>query len=181
MSFKLSFISLVALLLAGIPVAQSSEACPLLPTWKCTASGGCLQQNTSIVLDQDSKLAHDATGSRTTTDYTAMGVSTSGNTLTMYHYVETNGTLAAASPCVYLLGDDGKYVMMSFLDQELSVDVDFSTLPCGENAPFICQRWRQTVGAEAGRGLATATATRSARAPAATRWTSSRPTRWRPP
>jgi cellulase len=85
MSFKLSFIKLVASLLTGIPAAQTSEDHPLLPTWKCTTSGGCLQQNASVVLDQDSKNAHSAAGSRTTADYPAMGVSTSGNALTMYH------------------------------------------------------------------------------------------------
>ncbi|KAE8443652.1 hypothetical protein EG329_001510 [Mollisiaceae sp. DMI_Dod_QoI] len=136
MSFKLSFIGLVASLLAGIPVAQASEEYPSLPSWKCTTSGGCVQQNTSVVLDQDSKFAHGAAGSRTTADYAAMGVTTSGNALTMYHYVKTDGALNAASPRVYLLGDDGKYVLMSLLNQELSVDVDLSTLPCGENGAF---------------------------------------------
>ncbi|RDL36776.1 Glycoside hydrolase family 7 protein [Venustampulla echinocandica] len=137
MSFKLSFISLVASLLASIPVAQAAEEHPLLPTWKCTTSGGCLQQNTSVVLDQDSRYAKGAAGSRTAADYTAMGVATSGNALTMYHYVKTNGVLNAASPRVYLLGDDGKYVLMNLLsNQELSVDVDLSALPCGENGAF---------------------------------------------
>ncbi|KAH6665748.1 glycoside hydrolase family 7 protein [Halenospora varia] len=151
MSFKLSFISLVVALLAGIPVVQSSEDYPLLPTWKCTTSGGCQQQNTSVVLDQDSKNANGAAGSRTTADYTAMGVSTSGNALTMYHYVKTNGKLVAASPRVYLRGGDGKYAMMSLLNQELSVDVDFSTLPCGENGAFYLSEMAAD-GASAGKG-----------------------------
>ncbi len=69
-------------------------------------------------------------------DYAAMGVSTSGNALTMYHYVRTDGRLVSASPRVYLLGGDGSYVLMSLLNQELSVDVDLSTLPCGENGAF---------------------------------------------
>jgi len=136
MSFKLSFISLLGSLLASIPVAQSSEAYPSLPTWKCTTSGGCLQQNTSIVLDENSKLATHAAGSRTTADYTAMGVSTSGDALTLYQYVKPGGTVTSASPRVYLLGADGKYVLMSLLNQELSVDVDYSNLPCGENGAF---------------------------------------------
>ncbi len=135
MSSKLSLIALVASLLAGVAVAQSEEH-PLLSTWKCTTSGGCVQQNTSVVLDKDSKFAHGAAGSRKAADYAAMGVTTSGNALTLYHYVKTDGRLNPASPRVYLLGDDGKYAMMSLLNQELSVEVDLSALPCGENGAF---------------------------------------------
>jgi cellulase len=92
-----------------------------------------VQQNTSVVLDgPDSKMAKGAAGSRTAADYAAMGVSTSGNALTMYHYVQGTN----ASPRVYLLGEDGHYAMMSLLNGELSVDVDLSTLPCGENGAF---------------------------------------------
>lgn len=91
-----------------------------------------MQQNTSVVLDSDSKYAQGAAGSRTAADYTAMGVSTSGDALTMYHYVQNN----PASPRVYLLGDDGNYVEMTLLNGEISVDVDFSALPCGENGAF---------------------------------------------
>jgi cellulase len=132
-SFKLSFISLVASLLAIIPFTKSAEEHPLLPTWTCTASAGYVQQNTSVVLDgPDSKMAKGAAGSRTAADYTAMGVSTSGNVLTMYHYVQGNN----ASPRVYLLGNDGKYAMMNLLNGEPTVDVDLSTLPCGENGAF---------------------------------------------
>jgi len=135
MSFKLPLIGLVAALLTGTTIADEEH--PLLPTWKCTTSGGCVQQNTSVVLDaKDSKFARGAAGSRTAADYAAMGVSTSGNALTLYHYVKSGGGLNNASPRVYLLNDDGKYVMMSLLNQELSVDVDFSTLPCGENGAF---------------------------------------------
>ncbi|KAE9374278.1 glycoside hydrolase family 7 protein [Stipitochalara longipes BDJ] len=132
MSFKLSFIGVVASLLASIHLAQATEEYPLLPTWKCTSSGGCVQQNTTVVLDTVAKQAQGAAGSRTAADYTAMGVETSGNAVTLYHYVKG----AAASPRVYLLGPDGKYVEMSLLNGELSVDVDFSGLPCGENGAF---------------------------------------------
>ncbi|TVY86550.1 Endoglucanase 7a [Lachnellula willkommii] len=155
MSSKPAFISLVASLLASIPVAQSSEAYPSLPTWKCTTSGGCLQQNTSVVLDQGSQYAQGAAGSRTAADYTAMGVSTSGDALTMYHYVTTNGTLNAASPRVYLLGADSEYVLMSLLNQELSVDVDYSTLPCGENGAFYLSEMAADGGGGAGAAAGT--------------------------
>ncbi|KAF2653272.1 glycoside hydrolase family 7 protein [Lophiostoma macrostomum CBS 122681] len=133
---KLLFARLVAWLLAGPAIAQGAEEHPLLPTWKCTTSGGCVQQNTSIVLDKDSKYATNAAGSRTAADYTAMGVSTSGNALTLAHYVKSGNTLNPASPRVYLLDSDGNYVLMKLLGQELTVDVDYSDVPCGENGAF---------------------------------------------
>ncbi|KAK3376039.1 glycoside hydrolase family 7 protein [Lasiosphaeria ovina] len=128
---KSSYIKLAASLLAGVVVAQTPAATPEdhppLLTWKCTNSGGCVQQNTSVVLDWDF---------RNPADYAASGVSTSGNAVTMYHYVKVGGKLTSASPRIYLLNSDGKYVMMNLLNQELSVDVDLSTLPCGENGAF---------------------------------------------
>jgi cellulase len=81
-----------------------------------------------------------------------MGVSTSGDAVTLYHYVETNNNLVAASPRIYLLGDDGKYVMMSLLNQELSVDVDLSSLPCGENGAFYLSEMAADGGGSAGAG-----------------------------
>ncbi len=142
--------------------AAIPEVRPLLPTWKCTTSGGCVQQNTSVVLDWEYRNIHTTGGTTSCkssvtklstslcpdaatcarncvvepADYAATGVSTSGNALTMYHYVRVNGRLVSASPRVYLLGADGKYVLMNLLNQELTVDVDLSTLPCGENGAF---------------------------------------------
>ncbi|CAK7228863.1 hypothetical protein SCUCBS95973_007025 [Sporothrix curviconia] len=123
---------------------------PLLPTWKCTTSGGCVQQNTSVVLDRDSKLAKGAAGSRSAADYAAMGVTTSGNTLTMYHYVNSQ----PASPRVYLLDSDtNKYVLMALQDnQELPVDVDLSSLPCGENGAFYLSEMAADSSGGAGSG-----------------------------
>lgn len=111
-----------------------------------------MQQNTTVVLDQDSKYAQGAAGSRTTADYAAMGVTTSGNALTMYHYVKSGSTLNPASPRVYLLGDDGKYVEMSLLNGELSVDVDLSSLPCGENGAFYLSSMAADGGGGSGAG-----------------------------
>ncbi len=154
MSFKLSLVGWVASLLVGVAVAQSSEEHPLLPSMKCTSSGGCVLQNTSVVLDRDSKFARGSAGSRSAADYAAMGVSTAGNALTLFHYVKTDGKLNPASPRVYLLADDGKYAMMSLLNQELSVDVDLSALPCGENGAFYLSEMAADGrgGAEAGNG-----------------------------
>jgi cellulase len=154
MAFKLSLLSVtVSLLLAGLPLAQAAEDHPLLPTWKCTSSGGCVQQNTSVVLDQDSKYAKGAAGSRTASDYAAMGVTTSGNAVTLYHYVRNGGSLTPASPRIYLLGADGKYVLMNLLNnQELSVDVDLSSLPCGENGAFYLSEMAADGRGDAGGG-----------------------------
>lgn len=116
-----------------------------------------MEQNTSVVLDKVAPFAQGAAGSRTAADYAAMGVSTSGDAVTLYHYVNSGGTLNAASPRIYLLDENGEYVMMSLLDnQELSVDVDFSTLPCGENGAFYLSQMEanggSTGGAAAGMG-----------------------------
>jgi cellulase len=143
---KLLSIGPVAWLLVGLAVAVEQH--PLLSTWKCTTSGGCVQQNTSIVLDKDSKYASGAAGSRTAADYAAMGVSTSGSALTLTHYVKGN----PASPRVYLLGDDGKYTMMQLLGQELSVDVDYSDVPCGENGAFYLSEMAADGKGDAGAG-----------------------------
>lgn len=145
MAFKISFIGMVASLLAA---TQAAEEYPSLPTMKCTSSGGCVQQNTSVVLDKDSKLASAVGGSRSAADYAAMGVSTSGNALTLYHYVKG----ASASPRVYLLGADNHYVLMSLLNQELSVDVDLSNLPCGENGAFYLSEMAADGGGTGGAG-----------------------------
>jgi cellulase len=162
-------ICLAASALAGLALAQTPPSAPdphpLLPTWKCSSSGGCVQQNTSVVLDFEYRNVH-AAGSTTSCltgnfgmkldparcpnketcdkncvidpmNYAEKGVSTSGNALTMYHYVRVNGKLTSASPRVYLMDEGtGKYVMMSLLNQELSVDVDLSDVPCGENGAF---------------------------------------------
>ena len=165
---KPSNLNLFAPLLAALALAQAPpstpEVHPLLPTWKCTTSGGCIRQNTSVVLDFEYRDVHKIGGTTSCktgnasnldksqcpdaatcakncivepADYAAKGVTTSGNALTMYHYVRTGGRLVSASPRVYLLDEStGKYVMMALLNQELTVDVDMSTLPCGENGAF---------------------------------------------
>ncbi len=86
---------------------------------------------------------------------------------------------AAAStrrPRVYLLGADGKYVMMSLLNQELSVDVDLSSLPCGENGAFYLSEMAADGKTGAGGG-AMATATPNAGDTAAMSLTFVRPRR----
>ncbi|KAI0885401.1 glycoside hydrolase family 7 protein [Annulohypoxylon maeteangense] len=150
MASKFLYVGLLGSLLTSAAVAQGSEAHPPLTTWKCTTAGGCVQQNTSVVLDKDSKYASGAAGSRTADDYAAMGVSTEGDAVTMYHYVKSGSTLNPASPRIYLLDANGQYVMMELLGQELSVDVDYSQVPCGENGAFYLSEMKADGGGSSG-------------------------------
>ncbi|KAI0172924.1 glycoside hydrolase family 7 protein [Hypoxylon sp. FL1284] len=152
MSSKLLHASLLGSLLAGGALAQGSEQHPSLTTWKCTTSGGCVEQDTSVVLDQSATYVQNPAGSRTSSDYSSMGVSTSGDAVTLRHYVQSGGTLNPASPRIYLLGSDGKYVLMELLNQELSVDVDYSAVPCGENGAFYFSEMKADGGGSAGAG-----------------------------
>lgn len=139
------------------PGTVTPEVHPLLSTAKCTTDGGCVAQNTSVVLDFGYRWLHTADGydSCTTStginatlcpdeatcaqncviegaNYTGAGVLTSGSSMTMSQYVETSTGLNSASPRVYLLDENTQdYVLFQLLGQELSFDVDLSTLPCG--------------------------------------------------
>ncbi|KAJ5488534.1 Endoglucanase 7a [Penicillium diatomitis] len=138
--------------------ATTDPGNPSLKTYKCSKSGGCVAQDTAIALDWNYHWIHTVNGYESCTtssgvnttlcpdaatcskncviepaNYTSSGVSTSGDALTMHQYVKSNGVYGNASPRVYLLGSDGDYVLMQLLGQELTFDVDMSTLPCGEN------------------------------------------------
>ncbi|OTB03263.1 glycoside hydrolase family 7 protein [Hypoxylon sp. CI-4A] len=130
----------------ALALAQSSEEHPPLLTWKCTTSGGCVEQNTSVVLDKDSKYAQGSAGSRTAEDYAAMGVSTEGDAVTLTHYVGGN----PASPRIYLLDTNGDYAMLKLLNQEFSVDVDYSAVPCGENGALYLSEMKADGGGSSG-------------------------------
>ncbi|KAJ9148532.1 Glucanase [Pleurostoma richardsiae] len=159
------------LALSRLVVAQNpgsvAEVHPQLTTWKCTTSGGCVAQNTSVVLDWNYRSIQTISGGTSCTtgsgvnsnlcpneatcaqncvvegaNYASAGISTSADALTMYQYV--NGQ--SASPRVYLLGPDGDYEMLQLLGQELSFDVDLSTLPCGENGALYLSEMDATGG-----------------------------------
>jgi cellulase len=150
---------------------ETPEVHPLLPTWKCTTNGGCVEQNTSVVLDFGYRYLHEVNSSTSCTsssginpticpneatcaancavegaNYTAAGVSTSGDSLTVHQYVQNDGVTTSASPRLYLLGDDGDYVSMQLLGQELSFTVDVSTLVCGENGALYLSEMSTTGG-----------------------------------
>lgn len=175
MAQKFAFIALTSVLplVAGQQVGtETPEVHPSLPTWKCTTSGGCVQQNTSVALDWSYHWIHQVNSSTSCTtssggidptlcpdeatcaqncaiegaNYTSSGISTSGDALTMHQYVTNNGVTSNASPRAYLLGDDGDYVSLQLLGQELRFDVDVSTLVCGENGALYLSEMDQTGG-----------------------------------
>ncbi|KAJ5620360.1 hypothetical protein N7510_004344 [Penicillium lagena] len=137
------------------------EMHPKLQTWKCSERHGCVSQYTSVVLDAMSHPIHEVGDSNVScgdwdsglnpdlcateeacakncavdgVDYAANGVRTSGDALTLQQYMETNGVITSVSPRVYLLDETGEnYNMLQLLNQEISFDVDASTLVCGMN------------------------------------------------
>ncbi|KAH6624145.1 concanavalin A-like lectin/glucanase domain-containing protein [Chaetomium sp. MPI-SDFR-AT-0129] len=165
-----------ALVSAQQPGNVTAEVHPELPTWKCTTDGGCVEQKTSIVLDWNYRWFHneDASASCTTStgvdptlcpdqetctqncyvegvDYAASGITTDGNALTLRQFVADaeTGELKSVSPRAYLLDESGDYVSLQLLNQELSFDVDLSTLPCGENAALYLSEMDLTGGRSA--------------------------------
>ncbi|KAI1203037.1 carbohydrate-binding module family 1 protein [Nemania serpens] len=145
---------------------------PALTVYKCTTSGGCVAKPRSLVIDWNYHWFHTADWLGCTTpsgvnatlcpdqatcsencfvqgdaNYTGNGVSTSGDTLTMYQYTKNaDGEPQNASPRLYLLGDDGNYEMLKLLGQELTFTVDLSTLPCGENGALYLGEMDKTGG-----------------------------------
>ena len=154
--------TLVSSFLAAVSAQQAgtlqAETHPSLPSQKCTKSGGCVSQSTSIVLDANWRWTHATSGStncytgnawNTTicsspaacaancavdgADYSGTyGITTSGNALTLKFV--TNGPYSKnIGSRVYLLSSDTQYNMFKLLNQEFTFDVDVSNLPCGLN------------------------------------------------
>jgi len=166
-----AFVAAISLVAAQQIGNYTPEVHPLLPTWKCTTSGGCVQQNTSIVLDYNYRWIHEVGGygSCTTSsgvnatlcpneaecsqkcavegvDYAGYGIATSNDSLTLHQYLQNNGTTSNESPRVYLLGSDGNYEMLQLLGQELRYDIDVSTVVCGENGALYLSEMDPTGG-----------------------------------
>lgn len=174
MTLKTSnIVSAVALWLlaanAQNPGTVTPEVHPILRTAKCTTHGGCVTQNTAVVLDYNYRWIHTAAGydSCTTStglnaslcpdeatcaqncvvegaDYASAGVVTSGSSMTMNQFHNSSTGVSSVSPRVYLLDEDTQdYVMFKLLGQELTFDVDLSTLPCGVSSTrsitFYCK------------------------------------------
>jgi cellulase len=147
---------------------------PKLETWKCTTTHGCTKHQTSIVLDALSHPLHEignqsascgdwSNGLNTDlcatqetcaencildgVNYAAHGVATKGDTLTLHQYMKVDGTFSSVSPRVYLLNEDGKnYDMLQLLNQEISFDVDVSTLVCGMNGALYLAEMLESGG-----------------------------------
>lgn len=154
------------------PGNVTAEVHPQLTTSKCTTDGGCVVQNTSVVLDFGYRWLHTAEYASCTTasgglnatlcpdeatcaqncviegaNYTAAGISTSGSSMTMSQYVPSSSGVSSASPRVYLLDNDSQdYVLFQLLGQELTFDVDVSALPCGENGALYLSEMDATGG-----------------------------------
>ncbi len=157
MANRICFLSAV---LASSALAQqigknTPEIHPLLPTWQCTVKGGCVQKNTSVVLDADYRWTHTVTGydsckanglnstlcpdAKTCAancalegvDYASNGILTNGSELTLNLFVNKTNGPSRSSPRVYLLENSTTYSTFSVLNREITFDVDASKLPCG--------------------------------------------------
>lgn len=161
LTFTTAFLSLLSLTAAQQIGEKTPEKHPKLITQKCTKAGGCVTQNTAVVIDalshqlldtKTGKSCFNSTGGIDTSicnsvescgkkcayqgvDYAKNGVTTSGDSLHMQQYIRQDGKLVKVSPRLYLI-DEGKqeYVEMQLVNQELSFDVDMTNLPCGMNA-----------------------------------------------
>jgi cellulase len=147
------------------------ETHPKLPTMACTRSGGCVERQTSLVADSLARPMHlvsdpsvacsitdtthcpDAeTCSRNCAlegvDYQGMGVTTAGNALTLRMFLpQSNGSLKAVSPRVYLLAEDEKnYEMLKLNNQEFTYEVDMSKAGCGTNGALYLSEMEQDGG-----------------------------------
>lgn len=158
--FNLAIASSLLQTLAVAQQAPTPDAIQSLPTYTCTVAGGCVEQKTSVVFEWPYHWIHTvggydscttSTGGLNSTlcgtseecfdncqiepgNYTGLGITTSGDSLTLYQYRNNSGTISGASPNVLLLDATGQnYADVQLLGKELSFDVDISLLPCGEN------------------------------------------------
>ena len=135
------------------------EVHPKLVTQLCTAAGGCVDRQTSLVTDSLSRPLH-AVGNLDVTcnssplnatlcpdaatcaqncelegvEYGSIGVLASGSGLTLRQYLFDGTKYKSVSPRLYLMAEDDKtYEMLKLVNQELTFDVDLSQLACGMN------------------------------------------------
>lgn len=165
----LAAVAVLAHVASGQQIGSIPEVHPKLQTWKCSTNGGCVAQDTSVVLDALSHPLHRVGNSSVScgdwnnvcateeacsndcqlegADYAAHGVSTQGSNLILRQYSSSNGVISTMSPRVYLLDESGKnYDMLKLLNQELSFDVDVSTLVCGMNGALYLSEMLQSGG-----------------------------------
>ncbi|POM80600.1 Glycosyl hydrolase family 7 protein, partial [Phytophthora palmivora] len=146
-----------------IPAQQAGtstkEVHPSLASKQCSKAGGCVTESTSVVLDANWRWLHqvgdykncytgnqwDATLCSTPEDCAkncalegadyqgTYGITTSADELQLKLVTQTQyGTNVGSR--VYLLDAEGsKYKQFKLLNQEFTLDVDVSKLPCGLN------------------------------------------------
>ncbi|KAI2638108.1 concanavalin A-like lectin/glucanase domain-containing protein [Xylaria nigripes] len=144
---------------------------PPITVYKCTTAYGCTAEQRSVVIEWTYHWIHTAYFEACTTasgvdptlcpdeetcakncfiqgdtNYTANGVTTSEDALTMYQYTTNNGQPQSSSPRLYLRGADDNYEMLRLLGQELTFTVDLSALPCGENGALYLSEMDKTGG-----------------------------------
>jgi cellulase len=171
MARTLPFLILLALASAQTP-GKSPEVHPKLQTWKCTNRGGCVKQNSAVVLDALAHPVHQLVNTNlncgdwgnppnatvcpdeTTcakncivegiSDYSKYGVTTKGGNLYL-HQLNKDG--ANVSPRVYLLAEnEKKYEMLKLTGTEFSFDVDSTKLPCGMNSALYLSEMDESGG-----------------------------------
>lgn len=169
-------VRLVTPLLLSVVACQSldntTEVHPKLTTYKCTTDGGCVSQNTALVLESSQHNIYQLNnpeyncgewGSAANaticpdqetcqkncimegiSDYTTRGVYTNGSDLTLF-MLSANGT--EYSPRVYLLNEaEDAYELLHLTGQEFTFDVDMSKLPCGMNSALYFSEMEATGG-----------------------------------
>ena len=153
---------------------DTKDTHPKLTTYQCTTKGGCVSKDTSVVIDWNYHWFHTADWNSCLTsagainstlcpdqatcaqncfiqgnsNYTASGVTTAGDTLTMYQYTRNaeTGAYGNASPRLYLINTEGNYEMLQLNGKELTFTVDLSQLPCGENGALYLGEMDKTGG-----------------------------------
>lgn len=140
--------SFVFAILCSFPAAfaqkadpSTREVHPKLPSKQCTKSG-CKDLSTSVVLDANWRGIASGDSLYGVSDYKGTyGISTSGNALTLAFK-----TGDAVGSRVYLLATDNKYQMFKPKNQEISVDIDVSKLPCGMVAAMYFTQMQEDGG-----------------------------------
>ena len=150
--------SFAAVVYAQQAGTQTAEVHPQLTSQKCTTSGGCVTQQTSVVLDANWRWLHSVegytncyTGNQWDTtlcpdgvtcaqncaldgaDYEGTyGITSSGSSLTLKFV--TQSAQKNVGSRVYLMDtSDSKYQTFNLKNQEFTFTVDMSQLPCGLN------------------------------------------------
>jgi len=156
---RLITLALVVSVVIGQQVGtNTAENHPQLPSSVCTKSGGCQQQDTSVVLDSNWRWLHTTSGY--TNCYTGnkwnpsicpdpvtcaqncavdgadykgtYGVTTSGSTLQL-DFVTQGPYSKNIGSRLYLMANESQYEMFYLKNREFTFDVDVSQLPCGLN------------------------------------------------